>query len=140
MANALSNLLGFFKVPLRLVSNTSQRLRRARLLKKDCENTGWDVEAEQVADRLLRDVLGDRYSEFQRLGYLDVRSRLFPDVVYRLRMARPIEVRGVDRFPRQCRICVVVGERVPPSDELLAKLLWLQTDEARLLAVANRVE
>lgn len=141
----MPKLLKFFHDSLKRANPACWRSHcRQVIVKKDgavpCDKADWDIEAEQVADRLLREILGERYAELDRQGYIDVHSYLFPDIVYRLRMRQPIEVYDTNGAPKPCRICVVVGQRVPPSDEFLAKLLWLQTDEARLLATANRVE
>ena len=145
MGKALPKLLKFFRNSLKTANPACWRSHRRRAApKKDgavpCDKPDWDIEAEQVAGRLLREILGERSAELDRQGYLDVHSYLFPDIFYRLRMRQPIEVYDTNGVPKPCRIGVVVGQHVPPSDEFLAKLLWLQTDEARLLATANRVE
>ena len=95
-------------------------------------------EAQQVAERLLQEVLGTSYVLFRQQGYIDFRSSLYPDIVYRLRRQQPIEVYKRGRREAH-RLCVLPREPLPAADELLVKLLWLRTNEARLLATANRV-
>jgi|GEM_PF-3988400 len=95
-------------------------------------------EAEEVAERLLQEVLGPSYAQLQEQGYIDLPSRLHPGVVYRLRRQQPIEVfRGGRR--EGYRVCVIPSEALPAADELLVKLLWLQANEAQVLAVGNRI-
>lgn len=64
-------------------------------------------------------------------------------VVYELTMGRSGNLYRLERTPRNgfrrtTRYCVHPGESVPTADTLLAQKLWLETDEAGLLAVANR--
>lgn len=95
-------------------------------------------EAEEVAERLLEELLGPAYTQLTLQGYVEIPSSLDPDIVYRLRRQQPIEVYKRGRRERH-RLCVIPSEPLPAADELLVKLLWLQTNEKRVLATANRL-
>ena len=98
----------------------------------------FEDEANARADQMLRDELGPQYTVLTRQGFIDVPSTLFRNTNYRLRLRRPIEVfKNGRRQP--WRLCIVSMERVPPADELLMKLLWLQANEEYVLTTANRV-
>jgi len=96
------------------------------------------IESNEVAERLLKEVLGAAHAELVQQGYIDVLSSLSGNTVYRLRIREPIEVYKNGRREAG-RLCVVARERVPAADELLVKVLWLRTSEAEFLAIGNRI-
>lgn len=95
-----------------------------------------EVQANKVADQLLRDLLGASYGELRRQSYLDVPSGVFPDTVYRLRMLEPIEVYKRGQLQTK-RLCVVATDYLPVADQFLMKVLWLRASEMEMLTIAN---
>ena len=92
------------------------------------------------AREICRATLGDElYDQFQRDGYLDVPSKRFPGITYRLRVGLRIEVRcdaGVRspwRFPYLC-----INPTYPlPEEEFFAHLyLYVRDNEDQVIRVA----
>lgn len=123
----------------RTLAHFAGRLGRLLSRRWEKERSDTAAQAEATALRLLQDVLSTGASQLTQQGYLDVRSRVFADVVYRLRLGEPVEVyeRGGD-VPAG-RLCVVVRASVPPADALLAKALWLRTNELEFLRIGQRL-
>ena len=98
------------------------------------------AEARARARDVARATLGEeRWAQLQRQGYLDVPSRRFPGVTYRLRVGRRIEVRcapGVRPPWRQPYLCI--NPLYPlPEEEFFAHLyLYVRDREDQVIRVA----
>ena len=96
--------------------------------------------ARRRAEEVARTTLGEeRWDQVQRRGYLDVPSRRYPGITYRLRVGRRIEVRcapGVQSpwpFPYLC-----INPRYPlPEAEFFAHLyVYVRDQEDEIIRVA----
>jgi hypothetical protein len=97
------------------------------------------VEAERRAEHLLRDVLGEAdFRQFRRRGYLEIRSRTFPNRVY-LVPERPGPVTVLEHGRPTMRLCVQCIERVPDHDTVVMHKLMIEANEPEYLRIANRV-
>jgi len=109
-------------------------------------SAGWDFRDEDYqaarmnARMVARDTLGaDVWEHVQRFGYVDLPSKRFPGLTYRLRVGRRIEVRcqpGVDPpwpFPYLC-----INPSYPlPEEEFFAHLyLYVRDSEDEVIRVA----
>jgi hypothetical protein len=98
------------------------------------------AEARARARGVARTTLGDEiWEELQRQGYLELPSRRFPGVTYRLRVGRRIEVRcaaGVRSPWRQPYLCI--NPTYPlPEEEFFAQLyLYVRDREEQIIRVA----
>lgn len=109
-------------------------------------SAGWDFRDEDYqaarlnARMVARDTLGaDVWEHVQRFGYVDLPSKRFPGLTYRLRVGRRIEVRcqpGTDSpwpFPYLC-----INPSYPlPEEEFFAHLyLYVRDAEDEVIRVA----
>lgn len=109
-------------------------------------SAGWDFRAEDYqaarvnARMVAKETLGPAaWNQVRRAGYIDVPSRRFPGLTYRLRIGRRIEVRcrpGVDSpwpFPYLC-----INPVYPlPEEEFFAHLyLYARDNEDEIIRVA----
>ena len=119
-------------------------LRRWDFLPK--RSAGSDFSAEDYAvararaEEVARTTLGDEaWAELQRRGYLEIGSRRYPGVTYRLRVGRRIEVRcapGV-RNPWPMPYLCINPEYPLPELEFFAQLyLYVRDREDVILRVA----
>ncbi|HZD69289.1 MAG TPA: hypothetical protein VFA45_10360 [Actinomycetes bacterium] len=113
---AVAVLAGFRPAPVRLVSDSLARQRRAK----------------KRAEALLLSWLSPRQlAQYRVHGWFDVltpggnRYRIRPGRVVRLDV-------------RRCSYCIEATPWVPAADQMLAKKLLLETDERRFLATAHR--
>jgi len=97
-------------------------------------------EARARGREVARTTLGeDRWDELQRRGYLDLQSRLYPGMTYRLRTGRRIEVRCADgvRPPWPERFLCINPTYPLPEEEFLAHLyLYVRDREEEVVRVA----
>ena len=114
--------------PLRLRKRTA-RLRSYRV----------QVEAEQRAEALLREVVGEAaFARLARRGYLEVQSPTFPSRVY-LVPERQGPVTVCENGRPVMRLCVQTVERVPDYDTVVMHKLMIEGNEREYLRIANRV-
>jgi hypothetical protein len=50
-----------------------------------------------------------------------------------------LELSGRSREPNGNKFCVVPGQSVAMGDQLLAQKIWIETDETKTLAIANKI-
>ena len=98
------------------------------------------AEARARAREVARATLGDAlWDELQRRGHLDLPSRHFPGVTYRLRVGRRIEVRcppGV-RLPWRHPFLCINPTYPLPEEEFFAQLyLYVRDREDQIIRVA----
>jgi len=88
------------------------------------------------AEALLRERLGEaEWSLFQTTRTLTRRSRLWPDVLYRVRTGEPVQ--AIRDGQLAALLCVVARHGEPEADCLLTILDLIDTDERRLWEMAN---
>ena len=97
-------------------------------------------EARARAREVARTTLGDElWTRLKRQGYLDLPSRLYPGMTYRLRIGRRIEVRcapGV-RSPWAERFLCINPKYPLPEEEFFAHLyLYVRDGEDEIVRVA----
>ena len=120
--------IGRWLAPLRLRKRTT-RLRSYRV----------QVEAEQRAEQLLREVVGESaFVRLTRRGYLEVPSPTFPSRVY-LIPERQGPVTVCENGRPVMRLCVQTVERVPDYDTVVMHKLMIEGNEREYLRIANRV-
>ncbi len=98
------------------------------------------AEARARAREVARTTLGDAlWSELQRQGYLELPSRRFPGVTYRLRVGRRIEVRcaaGVRSPWRQPYLCINPTYPLPEEEFFAHLYLYVRDREDEIVRVA----
>lgn len=109
-------------------------------------SAGWDFTradyrtARRRAVEVARGTLGEeRWAELQRVGYLELPSRIYPGITYRLRVGRRIEVRpapGV-RMPWVYPYLCINPTYPLPEVEFFAHLyLYVRDREEEIIRVA----
>ena len=95
-------------------------------------------EAKGRAEELLRMFLTPEQKEnLEKMSAFLVKSE--SDRLYRIRRGRTGNIEELDKDGKViARLCVHPQEMVPDADTMLAQKLWLETNEAGLLRVANR--
>lgn len=97
-------------------------------------------QARERAEDVARATLGgDLWEQARRLGYLDVPSRLYEGVTYRLRIGRRIEVLcapGVDSPWPYPFLCVNPHYPLPEAEFFAHLYLYARDREERLVTVA----
>lgn len=97
-------------------------------------------EAQQRADALLREVLGeDEYRAVHRRGYLDVPSPSRDRRVYRIPRHQG-QVKVYEGGVPIMALCVQSVEPIPDGDTVLMHKLMIEGNEAEYLRTANRFE
>ncbi len=98
----------------------------------------WPVPAERTAEALLRHLLtSEQYRALCVSGYLEVRSPLYPDRVYRVPRG-PGQVLVVERGVVKERLCVQpTSNTLPEADVVLMHKLLIEADERMYLSTAN---
>ncbi len=98
------------------------------------------AEARARAREVARATLGDTlWDEAQRQGYLELPSRRFPGVTYRLRIGRRIEVRcarGVRPPWRQPFLCINPAYPLPEEEFFAHLYLYVRDREDQIIRVA----
>jgi hypothetical protein len=97
-------------------------------------------EARARAEDVARLTLGDDvWARVRRVGYVDLPSRRFPGVIYRLRVGRRIEVRcapGVDPPWSQPYLCINPTYPLPEAEFFAHLYLYARDNEDELIRVA----
>ena len=97
-------------------------------------------ESRERAEEVARLTLGDEvWARVQRVGYIDLPSRRFPGVTYRLRVGRRIEVRcapGVSPPWRQPFLCINPTYPLPEAEFFAHLYLYARDNEDELIRVA----
>ena len=98
----------------------------------------WPVPAERTAEALLRHLLtNEQYRSLCVSGYLEVRSPLYVDRVYRVPRG-PGQVLVVERGVVKERLCVQpTYNTLPEADVVLMHKLLIEADERMYLSTAN---
>ena len=97
------------------------------------------VAADLRAEKLLLSLLSEEYYNLLRTaGYLEVRSRLVPSRVYRIRRRGPVEVHELGRF--RMYLCLKPLHPLPCSDVVLLHKVLLEGDEQRYIETANVIK
>jgi hypothetical protein len=96
--------------------------------------------ARERAEEIARVTLGDElWSQVRRVGYVDLPSRRFPGVTYRLRVGRRIEVRpapGVHPPWPQPFLCINPTYPLPEAEFFAHLYLYARDNEDELIRVA----
>ena len=96
--------------------------------------------ARERAEEVARLTLGDDvWARIRRVGYIDLPSRRFPGVTYRLRVGRRIEVRcapGVDPPWSQPFLCINPTYPLPEAEFFAHLYLYARDNEDELIRVA----
>jgi hypothetical protein len=88
------------------------------------------------AEGLLQDSLTpEQYDAYRGRGYLEVRSRLRPERVYRIDGWRPVAVFEHGQFVGA--VCIRPREHIPGPDILLARKLMIEGAEEEFLRAGN---
>ncbi len=96
--------------------------------------------AKARAEGLLVEILSEEeYSQLNRCGYLEVRSRSTPARVYRVPRYRGRVHVYQDDEPIMS-LCIQPTQLVPDADVVLIHKLMIEGDEEKYLRVANRFE
>ena len=109
---------------------------------------GWRVgreQAERRAEELLRATLpAAQYHALQRMGYLELHSRLYPSRRYHIPRHRgrvevfELQTTSPSPFWRKiAELCVIPTEPMPDADLVLAHKWLIEADESTYLAIAN---
>jgi len=97
-------------------------------------------EARRRAEDVARSTLGDvLWARFKRHGYLDVRSKLYPGVTYRLRIGRRVEVRCAPgtRSPWPYPyLCINPAYPLPEAEFFAHLYLYARDREEEIVRVA----
>ena len=93
-------------------------------------------EANEKAKQLLQEILGPDFVEYQKVGYIELDSRVHPGKKFRVRAGEIIEVMEDDRIVD--RLCIHTSTMVPDDDQMIAKLLTATLDEENLWKTALR--
>ena len=97
-------------------------------------------EARRRAEAVARATLGEAlWAQLKRRGYLDVPSRLYPGVTYRLRVGRRIEVRcepGVPSPWRHPYLCINPAYPLPEVEFFAHLYLYVRDQEEEVVRVA----
>jgi hypothetical protein len=98
------------------------------------------ADARRRAEEVARATLGEpRWSQLQRHGYLDLASRVYPGVTYRLRVGRRIEVRcapGVRSPWRHAYLCINPTYPLPEAEFFAQLYLYVRDREEEIVRVA----
>lgn len=96
--------------------------------------------ARRRAQEIARTTLGDRlWNQVQRDGYLDLPSRIYQGVTYRLRIGRRIEVRcepGVRAPWRHPYLCINPTYPLPEAEFFAHLYLYVRDREDEIIRVA----
>jgi hypothetical protein len=96
--------------------------------------------ARRRADEVARVTLGEAlWSQLQRHGYLDLASKVYPGLTYRLRVGRRIEVRcepGVRSPWRHAYLCINPTYPLPEAEFFAHLYLYVRDREEEILRVA----
>jgi len=88
------------------------------------------------AESLLRDSLTDaQFAQYRERGFLEVRSRIDPDRMYRVDGWRPVAVYERGQFIGA--VCIRPKEHIPGPDILLARKLMIEGAEHEFLQAGN---
>ena len=103
--------------------------------------TGRDYQAARDrAEEIARVTLGDDlWAQVRRTGYIDLPSRRYPGVAYRLRVGRRIEVRcppGVRSPWPQPFLCINPAYPLPEAEFFAHLFLYARDNEDELIRVA----
>lgn len=97
-------------------------------------------EARRRAIEVARTTLGDDlWADLQRDGYLQLPSRLFDGVTYRLRVGRRIEVRAAPGYPVPWVypfLCINPTYPLPEVEFFAQLYLWVRDSEEEIVRVA----
>lgn len=96
--------------------------------------------ARRRGELVARETLGEPlWRQAKRTGYLDVPSKLYPGVIYRLRVGRRIEVRcepGVKSPWRYPYLCINPVYPLPEAEFFAQLYLYVRDQEAAVVRVA----
>jgi hypothetical protein len=96
--------------------------------------------ARERAEEIARLTLGDElWTQVRRVGYVDLPSRRFPGVTYRLRVGRRIEVRCDPGIPPpwpQPFLCINPTYPLPEAEFFAHLFLYARDNEDELIRVA----
>jgi hypothetical protein len=121
-----------------------RRAARRRPQRQPAYDPGRELRAERKAQELLRSVVGEENFEmYRRLGFIRVRGR--GGYGYLLYPHRPVVAFDEESGELLNEYCVrfpdesdpLAGNRLPDSDDVLAKWMALHGDERRLIEDAN---
>jgi len=97
-------------------------------------------DARKRAESVARSTLGEElWQQLQRVGYLELQSRIFPGVTYRLRVGRRIEVRctpGVRPPWRYSWLCINPTYPLPEAEFFAHLYLYVRDQEEEIVRVA----
>ena len=97
-------------------------------------------DSRERAEEIARVTLGeDLWAQVRRVGYVDLRSRHYPGVTYRLRVGRRIEVRcdpGVQPPWPQPFLCINPTYPLPEAEFFAHLFLYARDNEEELIRVA----
>ena len=97
-------------------------------------------EARRRAEEVARLTLGDAlWARLRRVGYLDLPSRLYPGITYRLRVGKRIEVRrapGVRSPWPHNFLCINPTYPLPEAEFFAHLYLYVRDHEAEVVRVA----
>ncbi|MBA2247902.1 MAG: hypothetical protein H0W23_07225 [Chloroflexia bacterium] len=97
-------------------------------------------DARQRAEEIARTTLGaPLWSQLQRHGYLELPSRLYPGLTYRMRVGRRIEVRhepGVRSPWPHAYLCINPTYPLPEAEFFAHLYLYVRDREEEILRVA----
>lgn len=112
----------------RAVAQHEQRVARERQAK---------AEADEKANQLLRDLLGDqRWQRYEIDHYVDVDSKRHPGHTYRITDDRQMISVLDEQGTRIDRLCIHTRAQVPQGDQVISKMLMAEHNEERFLKVA----
>lgn len=98
------------------------------------------TEARRRAEDVARSTLGDAlWQQLQRDGYLELPSRIYPGVTYRMRIGRRIEVRcdpGVRMPWRYPYLCINPAYPLPEAEFFAHLYLYVRDQEEEIVRVA----
>lgn len=96
--------------------------------------------ARRRAEEVARSTLGeDLWKQVRRQGYLDMPSKIFTGVTYRLKVGRRIEVRcasGVERPWRHPYLCINPTYPLPEAEFFAHLYLYVRDNEEEVIRVA----
>jgi hypothetical protein len=99
---------------------------------------------EDVARRWLAELVPEQAERYEREGFIEAPSTIYPGRVYRIHGGEgTYRTQVLERGQVARRVCLVLRDRgLPPTDRVLAEYLMIRGDERRYLRTANiaRVE
>jgi len=133
------NTISFGMCPPETTKQRKERMRLERKrLKYEKKKEQKRIVAEQVANDLLREILGEEYKPFEDVGFIELDSHKYPNHKYRLsknHMAY-IEIINEEGKVVDC-LCTHPVIQCPPSDHLLYRWSMIRYCEEELNKVAN---